>query len=83
MAASQRSHLNSSRFSRYLWIHGVRCVVYTNAIKRSDAIMHALSKDQVKLVLGIDAASIGVYKTIKKMNYNEKVWKTISRILHR
>jgi organic radical activating enzyme len=71
----------SSEFEPLLTLlinHGVRCVVYTNAIKRSDAIMHALSKDLVELVLGIDAASIGVYKAIKKMNYNEKVWKTVA-----
>ena len=58
--------------------HGVRCIVYTNAIKRSDAIMHALSQDQVELVLGIDAASVAVYKAIKKMNYNEKVWENVA-----
>jgi organic radical activating enzyme len=58
--------------------HGVRCVVYTNAIKRSDAIMHALRQDKVELVLGIDAASVAVYKAIKKMNYNETVWKNVA-----
>ena len=58
--------------------YGVRCVVYTNAIKRSDAIIYALGRDQVELVLGIDAASVPVYKAIKKMNYNEKVWKNVA-----
>lgn len=58
--------------------HGTRCIVYTNAIKRSEAILHGLRRDQVELVLGIDAASVDVYKSIKKMNYNEKVWKTVA-----
>src|SRR5262249_27245196 len=58
---------------------GVRCVVYTNAVKLSDAILYALSQDKVELVLGIDAASIAVYKAIKKMNYNEKVWSNVAK----
>lgn len=58
--------------------HGVRSVVYTNATKRSDAIMEALAKDKVELVLGIDAATVQTYKAIKKMNYNEKVWAVVA-----
>jgi organic radical activating enzyme len=55
--------------------YGVRSIVYTNATKRSDAIMEALDRDQIELILGIDAASVEVYKAIKRMNYHEKVWK--------
>ena len=58
--------------------HGVRSVVYTNATKRSDAIMEALARDKVELVLGIDAATVQTYKAIKKMNYNEKVWAVVA-----
>jgi organic radical activating enzyme len=58
--------------------HGVRSVVYTNATKRSDAIMEALAQDKVELVLGIDAATVQTYKAIKKMNYNEKVWAVVA-----
>lgn len=61
-----------------LTTYGARCVVYTNATKRSDAIMQALRRDKVELVLGIDAASVEVYKTIKKMNYFDKVWKVVA-----
>ena len=63
---------------RLLTEYGVRCVIYTNATKRSDAIMEALARDKVELVLGIDAASVEVYKAIKKMNYNEKVWQVVA-----
>jgi organic radical activating enzyme len=55
--------------------YGVRSIVYTNATRRSDAIIEALKRDCVELILGIDAATVDVYKAIKKMNYNEKVWK--------
>jgi organic radical activating enzyme len=58
--------------------YGVRSVVYTNATKRSDAIMDALAKDKIELVLGIDATTVQTYKAIKKMNYNEKVWKVVA-----
>ena len=61
-----------------LTTYGARCVIYTNATKRSDAIMDALRRDKVELVLGIDAASVEVYKAIKKMNYCEKVWKVVA-----
>jgi organic radical activating enzyme len=63
---------------RLLVDYGVRCIVYSNAVKRSDAIMHALSRDKIELVLGIDAATVEVYKAIKKMNYNEKVWRNVA-----
>lgn len=55
--------------------YGAHCIVYTNATKRSDAILDAVRRDKVELILGIDAATAEVYKAIKKMNYNEKVWK--------
>jgi organic radical activating enzyme len=58
--------------------YGARCVVYTNATKRSDAIVEALRRDNVELILGIDAASVEVYKAIKKMNYFDKVWKVVT-----
>jgi pyruvate-formate lyase-activating enzyme len=58
--------------------YGVRSIVYTNAVKRSEAIVNALRRDKVELVLGIDAATVEVYKAIKKMNYNEKVWKVVA-----
>jgi pyruvate-formate lyase-activating enzyme len=58
--------------------YGARCIVYTNATKRSDAIIDALRRDKVELVLGIDAASVEVYKAIKKMNYFHKVWKVVA-----
>lgn len=58
--------------------YGIRSIVYTNATKRSDAIIEALKRDQVELILGIDAASTEVYKAIKKMNYHDKVWKVVA-----
>ena len=58
--------------------YGVRSVIYTNAVKRSDAIMAAIGRDKVELILGIDAATVEVYKSIKKMNYNEKVWEVVA-----
>lgn len=63
---------------KLLMDHGARSIVYTNATKRSEAIMEALAQDKVELVLGIDAATVGTYKAIKKMNYNEKVWKVVA-----
>lgn len=63
---------------KLLMKHGARSIVYTNATKRSEAIMDALAQDKVELVLGIDAATVGTYKAIKKMNYNEKVWKVVA-----
>ena len=58
--------------------YGARCIVYTNATKRSDAIIRALQRDKVELVLGIDAASVASYKAVKKMNYFDKVWKVVA-----
>jgi hypothetical protein len=37
-----------------------------------------LRRDKVELILGIDAASVEMYKTIKKMNYFDKVWKVVA-----
>jgi len=59
--------------------HGVKSVVYTNAVKRSEAIIEAIRRDKLELIIGIDAASVGVYKMIKKMNYNEKVWQVTAQ----
>jgi organic radical activating enzyme len=58
--------------------YGVCSIVYTNATKRSDAIIDALKRDKVELICGIDAASIKTYKAIKKMNYHDKVWKVVA-----
>jgi len=58
--------------------HGVHSHVYTNAVKLSDAILNALRQDKVELILGIDAAYAATYKAIKKMNYNETVWKNVA-----
>jgi organic radical activating enzyme len=58
--------------------YGVSSIVYTNATKRSDAIIDALKRDKVELICGIDAASIKTYKAIKKMNYHDKVWKVLA-----
>jgi pyruvate-formate lyase-activating enzyme len=57
---------------------GVRCIVATNAVIRSNVIIEALKQDEVELILGIDAATVAVYKAIKKMNYNEKVWRNVA-----
>jgi pyruvate-formate lyase-activating enzyme len=61
-----------------LTAYGARSIIFTNATKRSEAIIEALKNDRVELVLGIDAATVEVYKAIKKMNYNEKVWKVVA-----
>ncbi len=61
-----------------LTAYGARCIVFTNATKRSEVIIRALRRDKVELVLGIDAASVAVYKAIKKMNYFDKVWKVVA-----
>ena len=58
--------------------YGVCSIVYTNATKRSDAIIDALKRDKVEVICGIDAASIKTYKAIKKMNYHDKVWKVLA-----
>src|SRR5580704_7730449 len=58
--------------------YGVCSIVYTNATKRSDAIIDALKRDKVELICGIDAASIKTYKAIKKMNYHDKVWNVLA-----
>lgn len=58
--------------------YGVRSIVYTNATRRSEAIINALKRDRVELILGIDAATSEVYRAIKKMNYNEQVWENVA-----
>jgi organic radical activating enzyme len=58
--------------------HGVRSIVYTNATRRSPAILRALARDKVELILGIDAATRETYKAIKKMDYNEAVWENVA-----
>ena len=58
--------------------HGVRSIVYTNATRRSEAIIRALKQDRVELILGIDAATSEVYRAIKKMDYNERVWDNVA-----
>jgi organic radical activating enzyme len=57
--------------------HGVHSHVYTNAVKKSPAIIDALKRDKVELILGIDAAHRATYKQIKKMDYNEVVWANV------
>jgi sulfatase maturation enzyme AslB (radical SAM superfamily) len=54
--------------------HGCRVSIITNAVKRSQAIVDSLKRGNLKVVMGIDAATADVYKAIKKMNYNEAVW---------
>jgi len=58
--------------------HGAKCLIYTNATKRSQAIIEALKRDKVELIMGIDAATPAVYKAIKKMDYNEEVWSNVA-----
>jgi organic radical activating enzyme len=58
--------------------YGARCIVYTNAVIRSQAILDALRRDKVELILGIDAVTRETYRAIKKMDYNETVWKTVA-----
>lgn len=58
--------------------HGCRSIVYTNAVKRSDAIVRALKMDRVGLVVGIDAASREVYMAIKERDYLDRVWTNLA-----
>jgi MoaA/NifB/PqqE/SkfB family radical SAM enzyme len=58
--------------------YGAKSVVYSNGVKRSQAIIDALRRDKVELILGIDAATPSVYKAIKKMDYNEMVWRNVA-----
>lgn len=58
--------------------YGATSVIYTNATKRSQAIIDALQRDKVELIMGIDAATPDVYKAIKKMDYNEAVWTNVA-----
>jgi organic radical activating enzyme len=58
--------------------YGVHSHVYTNAVKKSPAILNALKRDKVELILGIDAAHRETYQQIKKMDYNEIVWANVA-----
>jgi molybdenum cofactor biosynthesis enzyme MoaA len=58
--------------------YGPRIRIYTNAVVRSAAILRALARKRVELVLGIDAATDDVYKTIKGRNVNEQVWANVA-----
>ena len=58
--------------------HSTKSIVYTNATKLSPAILSALGRDRVELILGIDAATPEVYRAIKKMDYNEIVWENVA-----
>jgi organic radical activating enzyme len=58
--------------------YGATSVIYTNAVKRSQSIIDALQRDRAEVIMGIDAATSAVYKAIKKMDYNEAVWKNVA-----
>lgn len=58
--------------------HGARIMVYTNATQKSPAIIDALERDRIELILGIDAAHSETYQTIKKMDLNEAVWANVA-----
>jgi len=58
--------------------YGTKSIVYTNATRLSPAILDALNRDRVELILGIDAATPEVYRAIKKMDYNEVVWRNVA-----
>jgi pyruvate-formate lyase-activating enzyme len=55
--------------------YGARIIVYTNAVLFSPAIIRGLERRRVELVLGIDAGSPEVYRTVKGTNDCEAVWK--------
>jgi organic radical activating enzyme len=58
--------------------YGAKSIIYTNATQRSQAIIEALKRDKIELIMGIDAATPAVYKAIKKMDYNERVWANVA-----
>jgi organic radical activating enzyme len=58
--------------------YGAKSIIYTNATKRSQAVIDALRRDKIELIMGIDAATPAVYKAIKKMDYNEAVWANVA-----
>ncbi len=58
--------------------YGPRIRIYTNAVVRSEAILRALAKRRVELVLGIDAATDDVYKIVKGRNVNQQVWNNVA-----
>jgi organic radical activating enzyme len=58
--------------------YGTKNIIYTNATRLSPALLDALKRDKVELILGIDAATPEVYRAIKKMDYNEVVWRNVA-----
>ena len=58
--------------------YGPRIRIYTNAVVRSEAVLRALAKRRVELVLGIDAATDDVYKIVKGRNVNRQVWANVA-----
>jgi sulfatase maturation enzyme AslB (radical SAM superfamily) len=58
--------------------YGPRIRIYTNAVVRSEAILRALAKRRVELVLGIDAGTDDVYKAVKGRNVNNQVWGNVA-----
>ena len=58
--------------------YGPRIRIYTNAVVRSEAVLRALAKKRVELVLGIDAATDDVYKKVKGRNVNRQVWDNVA-----
>lgn len=58
--------------------YGPRIRIYTNAVVRSEAVLRALAKRRVELVLGIDAATDAVYKKVKGRNVNRQVWENVA-----
>lgn len=58
--------------------YGPRIRIYTNAVVRSEAVLRALRKKRVELVLGIDAATDEVYKVVKGRNVNKQVWDNVA-----
>ncbi len=57
--------------------YGPRVRIYTNAVVRSEAILRALARRQVELVLGIDAATDEIYRKVKGRNVNRQVWANV------
>ncbi len=58
--------------------YGPRIRIYTNAVVRSAAVLRALAKRRVELVLGIDAGTDEVYKEVKGRSVNKQVWNNVA-----
>jgi molybdenum cofactor biosynthesis enzyme MoaA len=58
--------------------YGPRIRIYTNVVVRSEAVLRALAKKRVELVMGIDAATDEVYKAVKGRNVNKQVWDNVA-----